>query len=508
MSELDELVILGNCEDFKDDEISDLLNTYYDISYPETIEYFLKLIKKDDIRFKIFLKCYKKLSSHQIISVALTFQNDIFKCKIIEIIAKETSLNPSLIYILVTHIKDNKTKQIYLNLLSPIYKYLLLEELDLNSLPSTSINEKDILTLVKEFSSLTTEEKDFVLVHIKNKKLLDILLNQINDESIKDFIKSNVQTPEISSTEIKESVSKAKIDPRITIGVELEVCHPNIRKYSGLKKVMQDYKIVKDGSVKSGFEIVSPILHFNESDLNKLNSLCEMLSRGGFYTDDTCGGHIHIGASILDSFEDYYMLIYLFTNCENILYKICDRENSQKRRKTGDFCQKVKDCYLNALETGYLKTPETFEEFALILNCIHETRYRGLNFRNILPDGINTIEFRMPNGEEEFKELLANITLFAKLIQTSHELTHLENESDKKRMAKSISYTQDEKERLELLMNILFDSEEERQIYYDRYTSNTLVEELVDGVVVKPDEVLIGYDEAKRVLVKKEMNMN
>ena len=62
--------------------------------------------------------------------------------------------------------------------------------------------------------------------------------------------------------------------------------------------------------------------------MTKLKSVCNLLKENKFYTDKSCGGHIHIGASYFTRKEDFYMLLYLYANTENILYYICDRKNT------------------------------------------------------------------------------------------------------------------------------------------------------------------------------------
>lgn len=79
----------------------------------------------------------------------------------------------------------------------------------------------------------------------------------------------------------------------------------------------------------------------------------------------------------------------------------------------------------------------------------------------------------MPNGEIEFSELLANIKLFSRLIEISHKLNYLEKTDPIKVKAFLIWETKSEIEKLNLLLDILFTTESEKQIYIDRYTKNS-----------------------------------
>ena len=76
----------------------------------------------------------------------------------------------------------------------------------------------------------------------------------------------------------------------------------------------------------------------------------------------------------------------------------------------------------------------------------------------------NTIEFKFPNGELDFNELISNIKLFAKLFEKSKD-TNLVNQ---------IINILDEDTKFEMLNNSLFDSITDRNIYKERYKSNKI----------------------------------
>ena len=342
---------------------------------------------------------------------------------------------------------------------------------------------------------------------VKDNDLKKMLICMLDDKNLMEFLISNETT--LSNNDfVKKLCETTIINPNITIGVELEACNENIKNFNKTKTVFNDFNIKQDLSVKSGFEIVSPILHYNLTDMNKLYQVCELLKRCNFYTDQSCGGHIHIGASYFTSKEDYYMLVYLYSNVENILYYITDKEGTIKRSSVERFAMKSKEEYLKAIDEGLFNKEHFNSEITDVFNEINKDRYKGLNFKNIGNADKNTIEFRMPNGEIEFSELLANIKLFAKLIEMSHELVQIDKTDIIKQKALKLSHTKDEEEKLLLLLEILFPNPTDRIIYLKRYKINYALtlkanEELDSSLRDKLFYEVVDYDEENHSLVKK-----
>ena len=106
----------------------------------------------------------------------------------------------------------------------------------------------------------------------------------------------------------------------------------------------------------------------------------------------------------------------------------------------------------------------------------------------------------MANGEIDFDELLANINLFAKLIQVSHDLNTLDKDDERIKIAKSICTIKDELKKLKAFLDLLFDNEELKQIYYERYITNTLVMELLNEEIKQDNEYYIALDNESKLI--------
>lgn len=346
---------------------------------------------------------------------------------------------------------------------------------------------------------------------VENENLKVKLINLIDNVDCKDFLLTNY-VDDYKREACEDELLFTKISNDITIGVELETCNKFINYYNKIHKIFKEFNCKRDSSVKSGFEITSPILHFNLEDMSKLKSVCELLKSKGFYTDKSCGGHIHIGASYFTSKDDYLMLLYLYSNVEDILYYITDRENTLKRNSVNKYAIKSKNNYLNAIDKGVFSDEDfTYENIGDMFDEVNSSRYNGLNFKNVGCSEQNTIEFRMPNGEIEFKELILNIKLFSRLIEVSHELV-VSDDLHIKYLAMHLSDFISDKEKLNVFLDLLFDSEEEKEFYRRRYFSNKELEKInlskllniFKNELFRDDSNTIVYNEDKHTLVRKK----
>lgn len=376
-------------------------------------------------------------------------------------------------------------------------------------------------TYIKEvFKSININKFRVNLITIlEDTNLKRELTELLSDANLKSYLLSNEETilNNLITPVTASELGKTKIDNKITIGVELECCNKEINNYTKTKTLLNYFDVKRDTSVTSGLEITSPIMHYDMENMTLLKSLCELLKENKFYTDSSCGGHIHIGSSYFTTKEDYLMLLYLYNNCEEILYYITDRENTKKRPSFDRYATKSKEAYIGAIDEGLFKKENFNKEITSIFNKINPDRYRGLNFKNIDSLTKQTIEFRMPNGEIDFTELLANIKLFSRLIEMSHKLNYLEKTDPIKVKAFLIGETKSDIEKLNLLLDILFTTESEKQIYIDRYTKNSKldIEEkkkfLIDikKHLFKEKEnpvISFEYDQEEKTLTKKVLN--
>jgi len=347
-----------------------------------------------------------------------------------------------------------------------------------------SVEDNDFV--LETFDKITAKKFRFNLIRrVENLVLKEELIRKLGDKTLTEFIDSFGL--EESDLEIDDS-----IDENITIGVELETCHKNIEVLKILKEMPHGFTIKRDGSVDSGFEIVSPILRHTKQDMGNLNDICRILEENSFYTDQSCGGHIHLGADYLQTIDEYKMFLHLYCNFEDILYLICNREHTKGRKTLNRYASKMKKQYMQASKEGFFEGDyESLEDFREKLVELNDSRYKGLNVYNLKKYELNTFEFRMANGEIEFNELYHNIRLYARLLQVSKELANMNDNDPRKEYLIALSNPLKETEKLEILLALLFKTQEDREFYKERYKKNISVMESIMNEIRKGEEAVL-----------------
>lgn len=450
---------------------------------------------------------------------------------LIEYLKKNTTIKQDQFLIIVLSIKDSELREKIFNKYTLMYyrfdlqtikklftpealRVVALEFLDkmkptyfpLKSMFIVAAQDKE--QILKTFEEAETLEDRMELIknvyhcYGSESEIEQYLISKIQDKDVKYLLNTNNKANKNLYTNENDDMVTSTVSPEITIGVELEVINPDIKRFINIPSLFETFEITKDNSVKKGFEVISPILHYTKEDLTTLEAVCATLEKMNFSADQSCGCHVHIGADYLKTKEDYATLLYLFANCEDIIYNITDKAYSQKRLKFAKFAGKVKKELINSIENGDLEKCRTYSNYIETIKKISSSRYRGLNLQNINKPEKNTIEFRMANGEVSFKEILANINLFAKLVQISHDLNTYDEYNFKTILAKKIGNEPDEEKRLELLLNLLFETDKEKEIYRLRYFCNTKLDKIIEGEKKDSDNVLIDIDSTRKLTSK------
>ena len=226
-------------------------------------------------------------------------------------------------------------------------------------------------------------------------------------------------------------------------------------------------------------EASSPILSDCNEDIQDIYRVCTLLKSGGLEVEDNYGGHVHIGANYLTTKESYQRLIELWCNCEKIIFEICDEPYSVKRFTYDDYATPIS----GILKEGKIEDEQNLnkDEFIAQLQSVQGDRYKSINFANVGKKA-STIEFRIPNGSLNPNVWIENIKLFGRMMKIAEELGKLDNRETKE-------YTREERRKLWLatmlvnanvpeedkakfLINLLFDEEQYKQIYFERYNTN------------------------------------
>ena len=256
-------------------------------------------------------------------------------------------------------------------------------------------------------------------------------------------------------------------------------------------KYLLDWKIKDEYSMINGIEFTSPILKNTYEDIESIYRMTTLMKQLRLHPTESCGGHIHIGADYFDCVEDYKNLFEIWANSEKILYLISNKEGEYPREGVMEYAKPITREKTKEIENEFTKK-DVFIENAKEKQ--KDNKHYSLNILNIgRRFNKNTIEFRMPNGSLEPEIILQNITLYARIMQVSKELTKITN---KIKNGKQI--TKDEKQKIiykemlkreipdddnmKILMKLLFDDKEERTVYEKRYYANKDLFSYMDSI--------------------------
>ena len=207
----------------------------------------------------------------------------------------------------------------------------------------------------------------------------------------------------------------------------------------------------------------------------------------GFYYDEkshNCSGQINIGLDYLDTKESILYFFKIFGNCEELLYNICNPEgcvmwqtivNNSRFKPISYVLSKIsipKDISRNQLIDLLSYGGPYIREMKKDSVCIRDGRDKKRA----------RLEVKISNGTADYDEWINNIRLFGKIAEISKRMADISLIEESKQAEEEISffsranklYSQIRnsislEEKLMLLMNLLFDDDNIKQIYINRF---------------------------------------
>lgn len=185
-----------------------------------------------------------------------------------------------------------------------------------------------------------------------------------------------------------------------TFGVEIELKGLSIRQATSVlvaggvdavnigytHDVTTGWKVVEDGSVHGGCEVVSPVMS-GQAGLDEVVKVCNLLRAAGGHIDSECGLHVHVDANDLTGAE-LINAVRRYNDNESSIDAVMpvSRRNSNWARRMGDVVSAVRNL------------PATVSPRAVVeaVSNQYVDRYRKLNLHSFLRHG--TVEFRQHSG--------------------------------------------------------------------------------------------------------------
>ena len=478
----------------------------YDFVNDNEKEKFLTYIKNDEFVIEKYNHLKRKLNEKNKCKIISSLESDSNKLLLINDVKSE-----EFIYKILSTFKDFTNIENYLICAPLDYQIFLIRHMskdNINKFLEKNIlvkpilivtNDKDIFT--KYFNELSNEDKIFILKNniysdivlkyykiIKNniseKDSLEILVNiyKLSDEKTKKEIfnllpSSLIKEIFISNKKVNlcdnKPVMYENIDKSISFGLELEASFDEGELIKKVRKINKTWSIKGDSSIENGVEIVSPILHYTQNDLANLKYICDFMENNDFKVTNECGGHIHIGFNYFSNVKELEMLYMIYTNTQDIFFDICNKKGSIHRPKLEYYAKPISNRLYLAISLHKFNEDEKLNDFVKEIKDIQDNRFFDINLKNAQSKLKNTIEFRFPNGEINYDEVLLNVTLIIKLCMAAKKYAYI-NEYDEKYLPVKLLQSDINKDaRKNILLKMLFEKDKNLiNLYNERYESN------------------------------------
>ena len=253
-------------------------------------------------------------------------------------------------------------------------------------------------------------------------KILDsdgnILFSNLNSQDLTDILKQI----EKYYLEYRDTLN---LPSSVSFGTEIEyeeVSMLDVGEYLYNSHLKNRGWISKDdGSLIGGGEITSPV----KKDVNKywhdLKKVCNYLTDLNVNTSTNAGGHIHVGAHILDDIKKWILFLKIYMLYEGVLYRFfCGDKINGRSGMTNVARPTAGYLYKNFHK---IKSSNSLLNISEILK--NHDRRTACNFQNVSFDDIhnrrtkNTIEFRTPNATANEIIWQNNINAITKMLLTS-----------------------------------------------------------------------------------------
>lgn len=174
-----------------------------------------------------------------------------------------------------------------------------------------------------------------------------------------------------------------------------------------------------DKSLMFGCEVTSPILTDNERTWNELKLICEFLDEKHVDTRLNAGGHIHIGAKMLDNNIDAWKkFLKLYMCYEHIIYRFGYGDKINERKNIDTYFGKCADKLFDNLK--FIEQSNNLEDLHYYLEDSNEhncaLNFNHIRFNENYNHRFHTIEFRFPNASNNEIIWQNNINTFSKMI--------------------------------------------------------------------------------------------
>lgn len=297
-------------------------------------------------------------------------------------------------------------------------------------------------------------------------------------------------------------LDKELLPSDLTFGIELECIGNKATEF--IESNPTDFLVERDSSLddENGIEFISPIMRYSGEYLYNIKDTLDFIKSNGFYIDERCGGHIHVGASYLGDVRAILNLLVIYKYFEKEIYAISNPSQSKIRMGSSNHASSIGDV-LQIVEAKFKKNKDasygTFIDSMKLKPDSFSSKKYGLNISNIGTKEKDTVEFRVSNGTLDFDVIRENMVLFGSLVKTSRDI--FDFYEYQLQINSLLSEKRADTRRMDMLMNLIFEDERLKDIYFNRYESN-MKDPMLNNLGIE-ETTLSNYPSIKKVLSAK-----
>lgn len=400
--------------------------------------------------------------------------------------------------LIIKYFYKNELSQEYGNKLSSIYNWQAIITVLRNS---SDEDRKKVFS--KMFQNIKFEEITKILNISQNLKFgVEIEVTEISFENIKKLFENNIIYQVLEALDIPKGLAN-----RVITNTDFEK-----------ENQFDKWIFSKESDVDYDPEASSPIFKNTLEDINQIGVICSLFKVLGAKIHGGTGLHINIGEDYFEHREEAIKnLLIIWAECEELFFKISNQENDATRvmattmsvpikgniEKTLnnytdiklDTKENIKRFIYNIqaqnrlsnllgfnhgeLEFDLMKAETDEQKYDIYTKYLEEKedydtaiKYTSINFNHITWNEENNgrIEFRLFNSTLSPEVIMQNLLLTSKLCEVSLEMSKNPNHK-KKEFEKLLCHDLNEEEKLDSLLDLLFDNKEEKDVYKNRWIS-------------------------------------
>ena len=325
-----------------------------------------------------------------------------------------------------------------------------------------------------------------------------------NKRERKEWLDKNTNIKKIAKKLPKKQFDSEPLNlpKKLTIGLEFETegvyykrARELLKRFKLKDTIYKNWKVVGDGSLTNGTEIISPILDSSAESMKQVDFFCKFMQETGMNAENTCGGHIHLGADYLeDNLSSLENLLEIWTETEELFYKMSNDVGELPRKSINTYASNQTQNIEEIFSDGSVNIDSDSKYEDLVRELEFTGKFSAISFENLNYESQKTIEFRLSNGTTDARVEKENIFLYGRLLVVCKKIN--KDKELYKKFQKLKDHNVTEAEKVERLLDLLFDNENEKQIYRNRWKS------------VKDNEIFdkICYDAGTFIREEKDSN--